>query len=886
MKPTVAIASPLPNARLTNGTVTVQGHATDNKAVVRVLYQLGNGPFQAATGTTNWSATLTLVPGPNTVRFKSVDAAGNESLPATEIITYVVWSPFTAGTNGNGSIVPNLNGQLLEIAKSYTIQAVPGLGFVFTNWTGGISANTALLTFAMQSNLTLVANFVDVMKPTVSITSPVPNARLTNGTVTLQGHATDNKAVVRVLYQLGNGPFQAATGTTNWSATLALVPGPNTVRVKSVDAAGNESLPATEIITYVVWSPFTAGTNGNGSISPNLNGQLLEIGKSYTILATPAPGNILANWTGGVATNTPLLAFAMQSNLTLVANFVDVMKPTVSITSPLPNARLTNGTVTVQGHATDNKAVARVLYQLGNGAFQVATGTTNWSATLALVPGPNTVRVKSVDAAGNESLPATEIITYVVWSPFTAGTNGNGSISPNLNGQLLEIGKSYTILATPAPGNILANWTGGVATNTPLLAFAMQSNLTLVANFVDVMKPTVSITSPLPNARLTNGTVTVQGHATDNKAVARVLYQLGNGAFQVATGTTNWSATLALVPGPNTVRVKSVDAAGNESLPATEIITYVVWSPFTAGTNGNGSIVPNLNGQLLEIAKSYTIQSVPGLGFVFTNWTGGISTNKALLAFAMQSNLTLVATFVDVMKPTVAIASPLPNARLTNGTVTVQGHATDNKAVVRVLYQLGNGPFQAATGTTNWSATLALVPGPNTVRFKSVDAAGNESLPATEIITYVVWSPFTAGTNGNGSIVPNLNGQLLEIAKSYTIQAVPGLGFVFTNWTGGISANTALLTFAMQSNLTLVANFVDVMKPTVSITSPVPNARLTNGTVTLQGHATDNKAVVRVLYQLGNGPFQAATGTTNWSATLALVPGPNTVRVKSVDAAG
>src|SRR5205085_389164 len=154
----------------------------------------------------------------------------------------------------------------------------------------------------------------------------------------------------------------------------------------------------------------------------------------------------------------------------------------------------------------------------------------------------------------------------------------------------------------------------------------------------------------------------------------------------------NWSTSLDLVPGPNRVRVKSVDAAGNESVLASQSITYVVWSRFTVSTNGNGRVVPNLDGQLLEIAKLYTNVAAPGLGFAFTNWTGGIATNKAQLVFAMQSNLVLVANFVDVMKPTVSIKSPVANSRLTNGTVTLQGVANDNKGVDRVLYQLGNSP--------------------------------------------------------------------------------------------------------------------------------------------------------------------------------------------------
>ena len=59
-----------------------------------------------------------------------------------------------------------------------TAWAVPGLGFVFTNWTGSLTTNKAVLTFFMQSNLVLVANFIDVARPTVSITSPPAFARL------------------------------------------------------------------------------------------------------------------------------------------------------------------------------------------------------------------------------------------------------------------------------------------------------------------------------------------------------------------------------------------------------------------------------------------------------------------------------------------------------------------------------------------------------------------------------------------------------------------------------------------------------------------------------------------------------------------------------------
>ena len=58
-------------------------------------------------------------------------------------------------------VTPVLNGQLIEVGRSYTLTARPGVGFVFSNWTAGLPASySPRLTFTMQSNLTLSANFV------------------------------------------------------------------------------------------------------------------------------------------------------------------------------------------------------------------------------------------------------------------------------------------------------------------------------------------------------------------------------------------------------------------------------------------------------------------------------------------------------------------------------------------------------------------------------------------------------------------------------------------------------------------------------------------------------------------------------------------------------
>ena len=106
--------------------------------------------------------------------------------------------------------------------------------------------------------------------------------------------------------------------------------------------------------------------------------------------------------------------------LELALNFkLDTQPPSVSFSSPAANATVTNSTVVVQGTAKDNVAVGAVEYRLenatGTNAYQAATGTTNWTATVTgLVPGLNTVEVFAIDTSSNLSKPTSRSFTYVV----------------------------------------------------------------------------------------------------------------------------------------------------------------------------------------------------------------------------------------------------------------------------------------------------------------------------------------------------------------------------------------------------------------------------------------------------------------------------------------
>jgi hypothetical protein len=167
----------------------------------------------------------------------------------------------------------------------------------------------------------------------------------------------------------------------------------------------------------------------------------------------------------------------------------------------------------------------------------------------------------------------------------------------------------------------------------------------------------------------------------------------------------------------------------------------------------------------------------------------------------------------DTNRPTVVISAPAVNAKVFGQSFTVTGTASDNLAVASVQYRLensaGTNDYQDAIGTNKWSAVVSnLVAGPNTVRVRAIDTSSNVSLSVARTFNYVLTSPLDLSTTGNGRVSPNYTNALLEIDGTYTLTATPGTDSVFSNWTGTISANTAKLTFTMQSNMVLQANFV------------------------------------------------------------------------------
>ena len=165
-----------------------------------------------------------------------------------------------------------------------------------------------------------------------------------------------------------------------------------------------------------------------------------------------------------------------------------ILRPGIRITAPQRNAILRSSFLNVAGTTSGDVAVARVYYQLNDGGWQLAATSDSWKhwhAKVTVPPGGNRVDAYAESVLGTTSKTNSVNFSCTVTSaPVIVEINGEGTVRPNLDGQLLQLGKSYSMTAVPAAGWTFAGWSGDVETNSTRVVFVMESNLVLQANFV------------------------------------------------------------------------------------------------------------------------------------------------------------------------------------------------------------------------------------------------------------------------------------------------------------------------------------------------------------------------------------------------------------------
>ncbi len=135
---------------------------------------------------------------------------------------------------------------------------------------------------------------------------------------------------------------------------------------------------------------------------------------------------------------------------------------------------------------------------------------------------------------------------------------------------------------------------------------------------------------------------------------------------------------------------------------ATAAVLAVNVSPLNGGSVTNGF----LGSTVRSLGEQLSVKAMPAAGYLFTGWTGGLTSTQSTLAFTMPASLTLTANFIPV---------PWPAARGVYRGLVVPGPGTSAEAGLLVVTLNPNGTF---TGSITIAGRVAPFVG-------KLDALGN-----------------------------------------------------------------------------------------------------------------------------------------------------------------
>ena len=241
--------------------------------------------------------------------------------------------------------------------------------------------------------------------------------------------------------------------------------------------------------------------------------QSVVVGQSATFTVS-ATGSTPLNyfWRKGVVvvTNSTVASFTIAN-----AQVTDAGTYSVIVSNSLGTATSSNATLTVSSVVTapaiTTQPASQLVFQGQNALLSVVASGTGplsyqwrrngtWLTNSTHLVGTQSNLFTIVSALTNDSGRYSVVITNsagsitsqlatltvtnpTVWT-MAVQIVGNGTVSPNYNGQVLTIGKNYTMTAKPGTSYVFSKWTGGIYSTVPALTFVMQRALSLQANFI------------------------------------------------------------------------------------------------------------------------------------------------------------------------------------------------------------------------------------------------------------------------------------------------------------------------------------------------------------------------------------------------------------------
>jgi hypothetical protein len=307
----------------------------------------------------------------------------------------------------------------------------------------------------------------------------------------------------------------------------------------------------------------------------------------------------------------------------------------------------------------------------------------------------NSVVVRVVAYSGDESSYAISAPVFVdvpPGFPVAVSTAGGGSVSPTSG--VYQNGSVVTLTATASNGWRFLYWTNGVAG---------------ASSTVDV-----TVNGPLTNVQAVFGTplvvnVTPIGSGTVQTNPVLAFYPYGSTAQLMASPGanryfTNWNIAGVLNS------VSPLDLIVTNATPG---VTAVFGNPpashysLNLSVTGGGNVSRNPQAPLYPSGSVVAVTATPAAGWVFTGWTGNVTSSANPLNVTMTANMSITANFATVtvadQPPGITITNPVNGAQFALGAnITVEVAASDpntNGFIQQVVFFNGTNQLDVVTNS-------------------------------------------------------------------------------------------------------------------------------------------------------------------------------------------
>ncbi|MEJ2722093.1 MAG: hypothetical protein P8181_13290, partial [bacterium] len=493
---------------------------------------------------------------------------------------------------------------------------------------------------------------------------------------------------------------------------------------------------------------------GGGTVSKSPDQETYAYGDTVVVSATPDLGWLFSGWSGALSGTENPDTLVMLTDTTLTASFTQQTYTFVT---------------GVEGSGAVVLTPDQPTYVYGDTVLVTAVGDpgwtfTGWAGGLTGTDNPDTVIVSS-DTTATATFVQEEYV-------LVRSALGGGSVIASPNQLAYLYGDTVMVTAVPDSGWVFDRWSTGLTGSENPDTVVMVSDTTVTATFA-------------PGSYALD--VGIDGNGSVVITPDQPAYDFGDTVVVEAVPDPgwvfeSWSGALTGTENPDTIVMSS-----DTTVTATFAMEQYALAVNTVGT---GSVTKTPDQPTYVYGDTVIVEAVPGTGWVFDTWSGGLSGSENPDTLVIVSDTTVTANFD--MEPYALTLNTIGN-----GSVT--------KTPDQLTYVYGDTVYIEAVPDPgwlfdSWSDGLSGSENPDTLVVVS-DTTVTATFTAEQYT-------LTTNTVGNGSVTKTPDQPTYVYGDTVIVEAVADTGWVFESWSFALKGSENPDTLVVVSDTTVTATFV------------------------------------------------------------------------------